>query len=300
MRQIDLLRSWLADAYGAESALIDVMETQLADLTGQHEMEDRVQEHLQQLHRHANMLQDCVMRLGGETSSLNKGGLPTFLNSMKDLWASPVSSTLVKNDIVDVAAVHYEIALLNALAAVARGSGDEETLRVCQQILGEKQEMARWFEDYAPTLVHQLTRTLGGGEDSAEDQSHKVDAAGTLQKRRLYAVVDDDKTAREAERAIKDQGVDVERLEGRSAAAALSQEAQGPGSLLQKSVRFIKGAAGETQQAEHYATHVENGRIVLSMPSPDRAAADKLIAIVKEHGGYDLAYFSDTTMESIE
>nr|MDQ2827515.1 hypothetical protein [Chloroflexota bacterium] len=103
MLQTNLLRSWLADAYGAEIALVDVMETQLADLSGQHEMEAKFFEYLDTLQRHANMLQDRIADLEGETNALNKGGLPTFINTMKDLWVRPVSSTLVKHDIIDVA-----------------------------------------------------------------------------------------------------------------------------------------------------------------------------------------------------
>jgi len=81
MLQTELLRRWLADAYGAEISLVDVMERQLADLSGQHEMDAKFFEYLDTLQRHANMLQDCIADLEGETNALNKGGLPTFINT---------------------------------------------------------------------------------------------------------------------------------------------------------------------------------------------------------------------------
>ncbi len=300
MLQTNLLRSWLADAYGAEIALVDVMETQLADLSGQHEMEAKFFDYLDALQRHANMLQDCIADLEGETNALNKGGLPTFINSMKDLWVRPTSSMLVKHDIVDFASMHYELAQISALRVAAHSSGHAKIARTCEEILRDKREMVQWLDDYLPTLVHQLTNTLDGGEDTSEDQHSKVANDGTLQKRHLYAVVDNEQQAHAVVQALNNEGVDVDALAGRREAETLTKEAQGPTSLVQKATRFMKNATGEKQQATHYATQVENGRIVLAMPCPDRATADKWVAIIKEHDGYDMTYFSDGTMESIE
>ncbi len=300
MLQTNLLRSWLADAYGAEIALVDVMETQLADLSGQHEMEAKFLEYLDTLQRHANMLQDCIADLEGETNALNKGGLPTFINSMKDLWVRPTSSMLVKHDIVDVASMHYELAQISALRVAAHNSGHAKIARACEEILRDKREMVQWLDDYLPTLVHQLTNTLDGGEDTSEDRHSKVANDGTLQKRHLYAVVDNEQQAHAVVQALNNEGVDVDALAGRQEAETLTKEAQGPTSLIQKATRFMKNATGEKQQATHYATQVENGRVVLAMPCPDRATADKLVPIIKEHDGYDMTYFSDGTMESIE
>ncbi len=300
MLQTNLLRSWLADAYGMEIALVDVMETQLADLSGQHAMEAKFLEYLDTLQRHANMLQECIADLEGETNALNKGGLPTFINTLKDLWVRPVSSRLVKHGIVDFASMHYELAQIDALRVAAHGSGHAGIARTCEEILRDKREMVQWLDDYLPTLVHQLTNTLDGGEDTSEDQHSKVANDGTLQKRHLYAVIDNEQQAHAVVQALNNEGVDVDALAGRREAETLTKEAQGPTSLVQKATRFMKNATGEKQYATHYATHVENGRIVLTMPCPDRAAADKLVAIIKEHDGYDMTYFSDGTMESIE
>ncbi|MDQ2827781.1 MAG: ferritin-like domain-containing protein [Chloroflexota bacterium] len=299
MLQTNLLRSWLADAYGAEVALVDVMETQLADLSSQHEMEAKFFEYLDMLQRHANMLQDRITDLEGETNALNKGGMTSFINTMKDLWVRPINSRLVKHDIVDGASIHYQIAQVNALRVAAHSSGHAEVTRTCEDILRDKREMVQWLDDYLPTLVHQLTNTEDGGEDTSEDEHSKVGNDGTLQKRHLYAVVDEERQAREVTQALKNAGVDVDVLKGRREAETLTKEAQGPTSLVQKTTRFMKNATGEKQQATHYATQVENGRIVLAMSCPDRVTADTLVAIIKEHGGYDMTYVGEGTMESI-
>ncbi len=301
MLQTELLRRWLADAYGGKITLVDAMETQLADLSGQHEMEATFMEYLDTLQRHANMLQECIADLEGETNALNMGGLPAFMHSMTDLWVRPVSSRLVKHDIVDVASIHYHIAQVNALRVAAHGSGHEKIARTCEEILRDEREMAHGLDDYLPTLVHQLTHTLegGGGEHTSEDQHRKVANDGTLQTRHLYAVVDTEQQAREVMHALKNDGVDVDALEGRRQADTLNKEAQGPTSLLQKASRFMKNATGEQGYATRYATHLVNGRIVLTMPCPDRATVDTVVAIIKAHGGYDMTYLSEGTMENI-
>src|SRR5581483_7099343 len=123
MLQTDLLRTWLEDAYGAETALLDIMQKQLTDLSGQHELDEKVQQYLNRMQRHANMLQECIAGLQGETSSLNKGGLPDALNSLKELWSRPTSSVLVKHAIVDATAIYYQVAQVKAVHMMARAIG---------------------------------------------------------------------------------------------------------------------------------------------------------------------------------
>lgn len=300
MLQTDVLRTWLEDAYGAETALLDIMEKQLADLSGQHEMDEKVQQYLNRMQRHANMMQDCLAGLKGETSSLNKGGLPDALNSLKELWSKANSNVLVKHVIVDAAAVHYQIAQVKAVLMMARGIGAGDVATACQRMLDEKEEMAGWFAGYLPELVHQLTRTFAGAEDTADDARHKVDRAGTLLQQHLYAVFDDAEAARKVTELLRSDGVRAEWFADKAAAAALTEEASGPTRLVGKAIRSAKSGTGETQQAEHYATQVENGHIVLSIPCDDRASAERLLSMLKEQGGYDFAYYSASSIETIE
>src|SRR5690349_8782016 len=147
MLQTELLRGWLSDAYGAEVALIELLERQLIDLTGQHELEERIQRFIEQAHRHANMLQEGITRLEGETSSLNYGGLPALTNNLQGLWSKPASSTLVKHVVVDTTALHFQIARIKAVIGAANGIGEAEIGSTCREILGETQEMATWLGD---------------------------------------------------------------------------------------------------------------------------------------------------------
>jgi ferritin-like metal-binding protein YciE len=285
------LTKWLELAYGMEREVIATLGQQLPDLTGHGEMEAKIQEHLAQAHRHASMVDECIARLGGEASALDKGGLAMFLRGMMGQWSTPLRAQLVKYGIADFAAEHYEIATYTMLIAAARGCRDEETMRVCQEILREEQEMARWLAQRLPDDVHALTRLLvqekeqQGGEKREE---HPLDLAGTFKGGWLYAVFDDEQKCAQAEQALAAMNIQSQRLQGPEAAAHLRGEF---GGILAKIGRIIKSFGHEAQYAAHYAMHAERGRIVLAVQCPDQATADDVTQKLKEHGAFDIRYF---------
>jgi ferritin-like metal-binding protein YciE len=283
------LTKWLEMAYGVEREVIDMLTKQLPDLTGQGEREAKIQEHLEQTHRHAAMVDECITRLGGEASALDKGGLASFLRGMMGQWSTPLRAQLVKYGIADFAAEHYEIATYTMLITAARGCRDEETVRVCQEILREEQEMAGWLAQRLLDDVHAVARFLlqekEGGEETEE---HPLDLAGTVKGGYLYAVFDDEQQAAQAKQALSAMNIQPHRLQGPEAAAQLRGET---GGILAKIGRIIKSFGHEEQYADHYAMQAESGRIVLAVPCPDQATADAVTQKIKEHGASDIRYF---------
>ena len=156
MPHTDQLTRWVEDAYGMESMLIDALTEQLPRLSGHPEMEAKVLEHLERTHGHLNMLDECIARLGGEASSLRKGGLSTFLHGMMSRWITGPHGTLVKLCIGDFAAEHYEIATYTMLITAAQLCRDKETVRVCQEILPDEEEMACWLEEHLVTFSREV------------------------------------------------------------------------------------------------------------------------------------------------
>lgn len=59
---------------------------------------------------------------------------------------------MIKNSLADYATEHFEIASYRALIAAADAVGEEETARVCEEILKEE-EMAKWVNNEIPRLV---------------------------------------------------------------------------------------------------------------------------------------------------
>jgi ferritin-like metal-binding protein YciE len=307
------LTKWLELAYGVEREVIDTLTKQLPDLSGHHEMVAKIQEHLAQTHRHAAMVDECITRLGGEASALDKGGLARFLHGMMgrgvDLGgvsgglgmfvqgilsqrSTSPKGQVVKYAIADFAAEHYEIATYTMLIAAARGCRDEETVRVCQEILREEQELAGWLAQRLPDDVHAVIRVSLDFQKAQEGDTQKeeqpLDLAGTLTGGWLYAVVDDEQQAEQAEQALSEMNMKALRLQGPQAVDHLRGET---GGILAKIGRVIKSFGWEEQYTAHYAMHVERGRIVLAVQCPDQATADEVTEKIKQHGAFDIKYF---------
>lgn len=71
--------------------------------------------------------------------------------------ASP--DELVKNALADYASEHLEIASYRALIVAARALGEQQTAQVCEGILRDEEEMARWLEQNLPTVVQEYLGT---------------------------------------------------------------------------------------------------------------------------------------------
>src|SRR5947209_6211755 len=147
--QKETLISWLNDAFAMETSLVQVLENHASDV------KDRpVAEHLEKTRLHAERVRDCVERLGGSTSSMKTAlGAVTGFFQGRSTGISP--DELVKNALSDYAAEHFEIASYNALIVAARALGEPEVARVCEEILRDEQDMARWLENQLPTVVQE-------------------------------------------------------------------------------------------------------------------------------------------------
>jgi hypothetical protein len=216
--------------------------------------------------------------------------LGAFLQGIMSQRSMLPHGVLVKHSIVDFAAEHYEIATYTMLITAARACRDEETARVCQEILRDEQEMARWLAQRLPDDVHGVVRLLlqkEGGEKRAEHHLD-LDLAGTFKGGWLYAVFNDEQQAAQAEQALSEMDMEPLRLQGPEVAAHLRGDF---GGILAKMGRIIKSFGYEQHYAEHYAMHAERGRIVLAVQCPDQATADDVTQKIKEHSGFDIRYF---------
>src|SRR5436853_7250610 len=150
----EMLVAWLNDAHGMENSLIQILEHQVKDAKDFPQVQTKLQQHLEQTRRHAQMVKDCVEALGGKTSSV-KTGLASLFGQMQALSTGAASDELVKNALADYAAENFEVASYTALIQAAQELGEAQTASVCQQILQEDAEMANWIQQNLPTLVQQ-------------------------------------------------------------------------------------------------------------------------------------------------
>ncbi len=123
-----------------------------------------------------------------------------------------------------------------------------------------------------------------------------IDSAGTPVKQNLYAVFNSEGEALKAQGALSAQGITAQRLAGSSDAHDLAQKPK-EDSLIGKATRFVKGLGGEDLEAKRYSVHVDNGHVVLVVPSKDQDTAHELTTTLEQYGAYDVTFFSDWTIE---
>ena len=152
--QKETLLSWLNDAYSMEKGQVQVLENHVKDAQDKPEIHRKLAEHLELTRRHADMVEQCVARMGGSTSSV-KTAMGTVAGFFQGRSTGAAPDELVKNALSDYAAEHFEIACYRALITGARALGASDVAQVCEQILREEEDMARWLESRLPMVVQQ-------------------------------------------------------------------------------------------------------------------------------------------------
>ncbi len=160
----DFVIKWLNDAYGMETALIQVLENHAKDAEGHPQVRNGIQEHIETTRRHADRVKECIQHLGGDASSL-KAGTAKISGTLQGMSTGVAEDELVKNAISDYSAEQFEIASYRSLIAAAEELGDQETVRACQENLREDEEMAQWLEQQLPAVTQEFLRSKAG-EDS--------------------------------------------------------------------------------------------------------------------------------------
>lgn len=153
--QKETLISWLNDAFAMEKGLVQVLENHASDVKDRPEMYRKIAEHLEKTKLHAERVRDCVERLGGSTSSV-KTAMGTVSGFIHGRTTGVAPDELVKNALGDYASEHLEIASYKALIVAASALGEAEVARVCEDILRDEEDMARWLEQQLPTIVQEF------------------------------------------------------------------------------------------------------------------------------------------------
>lgn len=164
--QKETLLSWLNDAYSMEKGQVQVLENHVKDAEGQPDVHMKLAEHLELTRRHADMVEQCVARMGGSTSGI-KTAMGTVAGFFQGRSTGAAPDEMVKNALSDYAAEHFEIACYRALITGAQAIGATEVAQVCQQILRDEEDMARWLESRLPMTVQMyLGQEVGAGSFS--------------------------------------------------------------------------------------------------------------------------------------
>ena len=154
MAHLDTMLAWLNDAHALEVNLAQVLENHAKDAKDHPAMQAKIEQHLEQTRRHAELVKSCIERLGGSTSTI-KSAMGKIGGMVQGISTGPAPDELVKNALADYASEHFEIASYTSLLAGAQALGDQETARICQQILQDEIEMASFLQQNIPMITQE-------------------------------------------------------------------------------------------------------------------------------------------------
>lgn len=158
------LVEWLRDAHAAEQQAETMLSGVARRLEHYPELRARIEKHVKETQRHAELVRGCLERRGESTSTIKDTGAKVLAmgQAMSGLF---VGDEVMKGTIASYAFEAMEIASYRILIATARDVGDQETARVCEEILHEEEAMSEWLEQNIPALTrHYLAREQAPGE----------------------------------------------------------------------------------------------------------------------------------------
>jgi ferritin-like metal-binding protein YciE len=156
-RAEERLMEWLRDAHAAEQQAESMLSGMAGRLENYPELKARIEQHLRETQRQAELVRGCIERRGGSTSMVKDAGAKMlgFGQALSGLF---VGDEVMKGAIASYAFEGMEIASYRILIETAKHVGDQETARVCEQILREEEAMAEWLLQHIPALTQQYLR----------------------------------------------------------------------------------------------------------------------------------------------
>jgi ferritin-like metal-binding protein YciE len=149
------LMEWLRDAHAAEEQAKTMLNGMANRIVKDYpKLNSRLQQHLRETERHAELIRICIERREGSISSLKDTGAK-ILGLGQALSGMFAEDAVMKGCIATYAFEAMEIASYNILISASREIGDDETARVCKEILKEEEAMASWLQQNIPIITRQ-------------------------------------------------------------------------------------------------------------------------------------------------
>jgi len=143
---------WLRDAHAMEQQAETMLTGQLNRLENYPELRERIRLHLEETRSQSQRLQQCLERLGEDTSTLKDaaGKLMATAQSLSGIFAG---DEVMKGSLASYTFEHMEIASYRMLIAAASAVGDTQIANACRENLREEEAMAKWLSDHLPDTV---------------------------------------------------------------------------------------------------------------------------------------------------
>jgi ferritin-like metal-binding protein YciE len=148
----DHLLAWLRDAHAMEMQAETMLNAQISRLKHYPDLRRKLEEHLAETKRQAASVDDCISRLGGDTSAV-KDTMAKMVAFGQGLSGLFVDDEVIKGSLASYTFEQMEIASYKILIAAAEAVGDSTTAAICTRILREEEAMAEWLSQQTPQLV---------------------------------------------------------------------------------------------------------------------------------------------------
>lgn len=152
----DLFTRWMNEAYRMETSMMPVLEHHISDAESRPKLQEKLREHLDATHHHADLVRSCLERLG--EAAPDDAAAASSLADAHTVANAAQGDLLIKDGLNDFSTEQYEIATYKALITAARDLGQMECEQAFQEILSDEQEMAGWLDVNLPLLVEQTIR----------------------------------------------------------------------------------------------------------------------------------------------
>lgn len=158
----EILIDWLRDAHAMEASTAGHLEDQIDHLDHYPQLRDRYRQHAELSRRQAQQLEQCLSKLGADTSTLKDA--MTKLVGKVQLWSAGVSADeVVKQAAGTYAYQYFEIGNYRALVGAAQMLGDTELVRVFETAISDQQAMADWLEQNIPDITRTYLQARASG-----------------------------------------------------------------------------------------------------------------------------------------
>jgi ferritin-like metal-binding protein YciE len=152
------LLQWLRDAHAMEKQAEQMLSWLAGRIKSYPQLKQKIESHERQTRDQAQRVRGCIERLGGDTSLL-KDAAGKFVAMGQGFSGLFAGDEVMKGALAGYTFEHMEIASYKILIAAAEEFGDSETVKVCEEILAEEEEMAEWLmENIEPLTREYLNR----------------------------------------------------------------------------------------------------------------------------------------------
>jgi ferritin-like metal-binding protein YciE len=158
------LTSWLRDAHAMEGQAIELLEAQIKRLESYPEALPRLREHLHETRQQQSEVEQCLHRLGTDTSTLKDSAMK-FSANVQGMLHAMAGDEVLKHGLGSYAFENFEAGCYESLMVAAETVGEPDIARTCQRIMEQELDMAAWVWDQLPHLTEKyLERAERGAE----------------------------------------------------------------------------------------------------------------------------------------